>query len=217
MRADTPVTTTPFAASPIAAILLAAGLGRRMGGLPKAALEFGGRSLLEGLSAALRGAGIADVSVVIGPYRDQLLALASRCNLHVVEHRQPGADLIESQRLALDAHIERCPGFDLLLSVADLPLLTAAHVQPLLQAWRQRAEGIHAQMPVVDGVRGHPVLLSWHAVQAIAATERHTGIRAWLAANADTVSPVSTHERAYVTDVDTPEDLAALTTHRALD
>lgn len=207
MQADTPV----------AATLLAAGLGRRMGGVAKAALQFGGRSLLERLAAALRGAGVTAVSIVIGPYRDQLLPLAARCNLHVVEHGQADADLIESQRLALDAHRARWPGADLLLSVADLPLLTAAHVQPLLQAWRQRADGIHAQMPVVDGVRGHPVLLSWHAVQAIAATERHTGIRAWLAANADTVSPVSTHERAYVTDVDTPEDLAALTTHRALD
>ena len=188
-----------------------------MGGLAKATLQFGGRSLLERLAAALRGAGIADLGVVIGPYRDQLLPLAARCTLHVVEHRQPGADLIESQRLALDAHIERHRGADLMLTVADLPLLTAAHVEALLQAWRQRRKGVHALMPVVDGVRGHPVLLSWHAVQAIAAAARSTGVRAWLAANADAVSPLSTAEAAYVTDVDTPGDLARLATHFASD
>lgn len=153
---------------------------------------------------------MADVSVIIGPYRDQLLPLAERCNLRVVEHRQAGADLVESQRLALDAHIERHPGFDLLLLVADLSLLTAVHVQPLLQAWRQRPPSAHAQMPVVHGVRGHPVLLSWHAVQQISATARHVGIRAQLAANAEAVRPVLAKEPAYVTDVDTADDLAAL-------
>jgi CTP:molybdopterin cytidylyltransferase MocA len=127
-----------------------------------------------------------------------------------VAHRQPGADLIESQRLALDAHMERHPGVDLLLLVADLPLLTAVHVQPLLQAWHLRPPLAHAQMPVVDGVRGHPVLLSWNAVRQIAATARHLGIRAWLAANPDALSPVLAREPAYVTDVDTPDDLAAL-------
>src|SRR5690606_39258260 len=55
--------------------------------------------------------------------------------------------------------------------VADLPLLAATHVAPVLEAWRQRPDGIEAMMPLVGGVRGHPVLLSWQAVSRIVRSE----------------------------------------------
>jgi CTP:molybdopterin cytidylyltransferase MocA len=65
-------------------------------------------------------------------------------------------------------------------------------------------------MPVVEGVRGHPLILSWHAVERIAATPRQLGIRAWLAAHAKLIQAVPSQQTAYVADLDTPDDLAAL-------
>ena len=195
---------------PLSATILAAGLGQRLGGRPTATLQIDGRSLLERLATALRGAGIEAVSVVIGPYREQLLPLVENCGAHAVAHPQPGASLIESQRLALDAHMAAYAGHDLLLVLADLPLLGAADISPLLAAWHRRAPGVHAQMPVVDGVRGHPLLLSSHAVAHIAATPCHLGIRDWLRDHPEAAQPVHTSRRAYVTDVDTPDDLIAL-------
>lgn len=199
-----------MAASPasIAAIILAAGKGARLGGRAKASLQIGGRSLLERLSTALRDAGVADVSVVIGPYREQLLPLAQGCGIRVVAHALADSSLVESQRLAIDSHLHHCAGADLLLTVADLPLLGAAHVRPLLEAWRQRPPAIHARMPVVDGVRGHPVVLSWHSVQQMAGMARHLGVRDWLAANPGLIQLLRASERAYVTDLDTHADLA---------
>lgn len=195
---------------PLAATILAAGLGQRLGGRPKATLQIDGRSLLERLVTALRGAGIGAVSVVIGPYREQLVPLVARCGARAVAHPQPGASLIESQRLALDAHAADFAGHDLLLVLADLPLLGAEDISPLLAAWRRRASTVHAQMPMVDGVRGHPLLLSGHAVAQVCATARHLGIRDWLRGHPEAIAPVHTQRRAYVTDVDTPDDLIAL-------
>lgn len=197
---------------PIAATVLAAGLGRRLGNRPKATLEIDGRSLLERLTAALRGAGIDDVSLVIGPYAEQLLPLAAACGLRVLAHRLPDSSLIDSQRLALQAHVTRHAGTDLLLVVADLPLLAAMHVVPVLQAWRQRPEGVEAMMPLVGGVRGHPVLLSRQAVERIVATPRALGIRDWLAAHPAAVEAFPASDPAYVTDVDTPADVDRLRT-----
>ncbi|WP_428541709.1 NTP transferase domain-containing protein [Rhodopila sp.] len=60
---------------PACALILAAGMGRRLGpgglgeaepGVPKALLEFGGRSLLARHVAILRGLGIRSITVVIG-------------------------------------------------------------------------------------------------------------------------------------------------------
>ena len=209
---------------PIAATVLAAGLGHRLGSRPKATLEIDGRSLLERLTAALRGAGIEDIGVVIGPYREALVPLAAACGLRVLAHPQPHTSLIDSQRLALAAHVAgaglavgadegpREAGADLLLVVADLPLLAAAHVVPMLQAWRQRPLGIDAMMPRVAGVRGHPVLLSWQAVERIIATPRELDIRDWLAAHPAAVEAFPASDPAYVTDVDTPADVDRLRT-----
>ena len=197
-------------ACPIAATLLAAGLGQRLGGRAKSALQIGHRSLLERLVAALRDAGASAVNVVIGPYQDQLLPLIERSGAQAVIHQQPSPSLVDSQRLALHAHAADFPAHDLLLVLADLPWLTAADVLHLLTHWSQRAPGIHALLPVVDGVRGHPLLLSSQAVLAMNRTPRQLGVRDWLSAHLDAVWPLPCSRRAYVTDLDTHEDLVRL-------
>ena len=191
------------------ATILAAGFGQRMGGRPKAALQIGGTSLLERLVDVLRGAGVDDIAAVLGPYAETLVPLAQRCGVRVLQ-APPDTPLAASQRLAVQGHIERWPGHDMLVVLADLPLLTSAHIAWLLEAWQQRPDGVQAQMPVVDNVRGHPLILSWQAVQAVAAMPAHQGIRDWLHSHPGQVRPLPSPERAYTTDLDTPEDVAAL-------
>ncbi len=64
------------AATPMRAVILAAGRGRRMKGLtddrPKCLIPFRGRTLLAWQLAALRGAGISDIGIVTG-YRSDML------------------------------------------------------------------------------------------------------------------------------------------------
>lgn len=205
-QASTPV--------PVAATILAAGLGRRLGGRPKAALQIGKRSLLERLTDSLRAAGIGQIRIVLGPYPETLLPLAQRCGLQVLAHGRPETGLIESQRLALQAHLAQSQAQgqrqDLLLVLADLPWLQADHVRALLEHWQRRAAGIEAQMPLVAGVRGHPVLLSWQAVGQIAALPPDAGIRDWLKDHPGLIGPFISQQSAYVTDLDTPADLARL-------
>lgn len=202
------------AGAPLAATVLAAGLGQRLGGRAKATLLVGGVSVLERLAAALRGAGAHAVSVVVGPYRDQLLPWVARSGAQAVLHSLPTPSLVDSQRLTLADHLAHWPGHDLLLVLADLPLLAVDDVAPLVQAWRQRHAHTHALLPVVNGVRGHPLLLSAHAVaQVLAMPPRDgvlPGVRDWLAAHPEAVAQAHTTRIAHITDVDTPDDVAAL-------
>jgi molybdenum cofactor cytidylyltransferase len=69
----------------------------------------------------------------------------------------------------------------------------------------------------VQGVRGHPLVLSAAAVQAVLrapGTAGGVGIRAWLQARgqerAQAVAFLPCTSPGYVSDLDTPEDLAAL-------
>lgn len=193
-----------------AAIILAAGLGRRMGGLAKAALRIGETTILERLVQALRAAGVDEISAVIGPYREQMVLLLDQCGVQAIVHSRAAPSLIDSQRLALQSHDARFPDRDLLLVLGDLALLTEADVSVLLASWIQRGDHIHAQVPVVEGVRGHPVLLSGHAIAQINGTPDHLGVRDWLRDHAQVERQFATSATGYVRDIDTSNDLAAV-------
>ncbi len=200
-----PVTPTP----PPAATLLAAGLGLRLGGMPKSALLIDGQSLFERLVQALQQAGIDNISAVIGPYAETLLPLARCSGVRVVHQPLPDAPLVASQRLALLDHLKHRTGRDLMLLVADLPLLTSEHIVPLLKAWRERPDLINAQVPMVYGVRGHPVCLSWQAVQAAAQLELG-GVREWILGARESTQVLDAVHEAYTTDLDTADELDSL-------
>lgn len=194
---------------PPAATLLAAGLGQRLGGMPKSALLIDGRSLFERLVQALQQAGVDTISAVIGPYAETLVPLARCSGVRVIHQPMPKARLLASQRLAMQDHLEHRVGRDLLLLVADLPLLTCEHVVPLLKAWRERPAQIQAQVPTVNGVRGHPVCLSWLAVQAAAQPDQ-CGVREWLSGAREATQVIEMAHDAYTADLDTADDLDAL-------
>lgn len=195
---------------PITAIILAAGQGSRMGGRPKAALHVDGVSLLERLAAALRAGGVDPISAVIGPYAATLLPLAARGAIRPLQHPHAASSLIDSQRLALAAHAAAHPSHDLMLVLGDLPLLDGAAVQALIHHWQARRPETDVMQPVVNGVRGHPVILSARSAAAANDLPPGLGVRDWMMQQPGSVAPFYSEQRAYVTDLDTPEDIDAL-------
>lgn len=169
--------------------------------------------MLERLVMALRDAGVSDVHVVIGPYAETLLPLVARSGARAVMHQHPNPSLIDSQRLALNAHEQSLSNHDLMLVLADLPLLNATDVVHLMSHWQQRASTVQALMPMVDGVRGHPLLLSQQAVALVTATPNHLGVRAWLDSHPSAVWQLNCAQKSFVTDVDNHEDILKLQTH----
>ena len=192
--------------NPIAACVLAAGRGRRMGGQAKSAIRIGARSILEDLVHALREGGCDHVTVLVGPYADILRPLAARCGARVAEVGRPDGSIVDTQRDAVAHHLQHHPRSDLLITVADLPLLRPAHVQALLSAWRQDGGRHGAMAPMVDGQRGHPV----DDVRALARDGAVGGVRGWLQAHPDRLALWLSTDAAFITDVDTPEALASL-------
>lgn len=191
----------------MAATILAAGQGSRMGYRPKATIRIEGLAVLEWQVAALRGAGISDVTVVVGAYQDQLAPLVASCGANMVVNASESPDLVTSQCTALRAHRDRNPGADMVLLLGDLPLLRSHHLLRLKDAWLARDDGVHALVPSVAGVRGHPVLLSWKAIQRMGTEGDTGGVRAWMSRNKASVKFIALDDPAYVQDLDTPSDI----------
>lgn len=197
--------------SRLAACILAAGQGSRMGNIPKAAIRIRGRSILEWQISALRSAGVRDVSVVVGPYKEHLSPLVSLCGAELVVNASEGADILSSQIAAVSAHHCKRPGHDLMVVLGDLPFLQSQHFLRLRCLWQSRPSDIHGLVPMADGTRGHPLMLSWQAVQDIVRSDAAAkGIRGWLLRNDSSVQFLEMGDPAYVQDLDTPHDLGLI-------
>ena len=126
----------------VVAVVLAGGAGRRLGGVDKAGLVLGGRTLLDRVLAA--AAGVAGRLVVVGPPRAVDLERA----VIFVQEDVPGGGPVPAVAAALDA----TGGASVVLVLAvDLPLLTTAALARLVDelAGRRPARG--------GGGRGRPV------------------------------------------------------------
>jgi choline kinase len=85
----------------IGAVLLAAGPGSRIGGLPKALLQLRGLSLLEHHLIALNEVEVNEVVVVSGFYHLQVEAIALQFPVRVVRNHAPELGQASSVRLGI--------------------------------------------------------------------------------------------------------------------
>jgi CTP:molybdopterin cytidylyltransferase MocA len=188
----------------VAAVVLAAGEGRRMGG-PKALARLQGRPFLERCVEALRRPGVERVLAVLGHQADRVrdeVALPPETVLIV--NAQWAGGMLGSVHAGLDA--AEAHGCDaVLLHPVDHPLVEPETVDAVVAAL---AGGAVIAVPSYQGRRGHPggyARAAWPALRR-AAPER--GARAVMADHPEWVRHVPGgpgSRRGF----DTPADIAA--------
>lgn len=187
-----------------AALVLAAGLGTRMGG-GKMMVEWNGRPLPVWPVMAAIAAGCDPVVAVVGPDWDDLdLALLS-AGARVVVNPHPGhgqASSLACGLAAIGGGADR-----LFVLLGDMPLVGPHHLRALGAAL-DGAGGQTIAAPVFQGRRGNPVLFDKCHFAALAALSGDQGARG-LIGGAHTIL-VEMTDAAVLTDIDTPDDLASL-------
>ncbi|MFJ7910593.1 NTP transferase domain-containing protein [Kitasatospora sp. NPDC096204] len=195
---------TPAGRGPVAALVLAAGGGSRLGGRPKALLRYGGRPLVEHAAAVVRAGGCADVTVVLGAQGDRVRATAHLPGCRLVgnpDWKQGMGTSLRAGLAALPPHASAA-----LVMLVDTPGVTPAAVARLLAAHRAGADLAAASY---GGRRGHPVLIgARHFAEAAAGARGDAGARALLTAHAAELVLVECADVAVPDDLDTPADLA---------
>ncbi|MBT2492888.1 nucleotidyltransferase family protein [Streptomyces sp. ISL-96] len=194
-------------AAGIAGLLLAAGGGRRLGGRPKALLEYRGRPLVEHAVRVLREGGCGPVHVVLGAAAAQVREHADLTGCVLVDNPEWDEGMGSSLRTGL-ASLAGTDASAALVSLVDQPGIGAAAVRRVVAAYRTPSSLVAA---AYDGKRGHPVLFGaerWADVMTSATGDR--GARAYLKEHEDAVTLVECGDVAAAYDIDTPEDLRHL-------
>jgi len=198
----------PKRPSSLAAVLMAAGAGARMGQRPKSLLELDGVPLICRQVMALREAGVSELVLVLGHHAKDIEAAVKPLNVSVVLNPDPDAGPVSSQRLGLQSLSGHSDA--VLMALADQPLLDAADLRQLLQAFSQRPPGCSLLYPRVAGQPGNPVVFTAGVRADMLACPPDVGCKQWRQANAPLVEAFECDNLHFVQDVDTPDDIATL-------
>lgn len=184
----------------VAAIVLAAGLGRRMGGRNKLLLPVQGQPMVR---AVVQQALLVceRVLVVLGHEAAQVRAALEDLPVQFVYN----PDYAEGMGASLRVGAGRVPpGYAALVCLGDMPGVTAQVMQALVRAG---AGGAAACRPVYEGRPGNPVWWAPGQVPALCAMAGDQGARELLAAllAGGRVCEVPVQAAGVLWDVDTPQ------------
>jgi molybdenum cofactor cytidylyltransferase len=189
----------------IAAVILAAGAGSRLGGVAKALLIHRGATYLEAIARAAREAGLVDAVVIAGePFHREVAAHARQLGLRVRVNPRPERGMASSVALGFAA-IAGGPASAAWLWPVDHPAVRTATLRQLIAALGDS----EVAQPRHGGRGGHPPLVRralW--AQLAACGGLPDGARGVL--RAARVITVDVDDSGVVRDVDTAADVEAL-------
>ncbi|MBI0432599.1 NTP transferase domain-containing protein [Roseomonas sp. KE0001] len=193
-------------ARPVAGLVLAAGLSRRMAPRNKLLVpDRQGRPMLRRVVEALLASRAGPVIVVTGHERERVEAALAGCAVRLVAAPDYAAGLSASLRAGLAAVPEAAEG--VLVCLGDMPLVTTAMLDRLIEAFDPE-EGRAIVLPTHAGQQGNPVLWARRFLPEMQRLTGDAGARRLLIAHAEQVAEVEL-EDAVLRDFDTPEALRA--------
>ena len=193
----------------ISAIVLAAGMSKRMGPTNKLLANLGGETMLERVVNAVLAAEVDQVVVVTGHERERVEAQV--CDMPVDLVHNPGfeeglASTLRHGLASLSNSVEAA-----LVVLGDMPHVSAAHINRLLVAFADSRDQHDIVVPTYHAHRGNPVLFARRYFAELARVTGDVGGRALLATHSKRVLDVPMDDDAVLLDVDEPATLASLT------
>lgn len=186
----------------ITAIVVAAGLSRRMG-RPKPLLPWGRRTVIECIVATLAASPVDDILVITGHEHEAVARrLAGGPARAVFNPAYAAGEMLSSLQAGLRAAPAQASAA--LLALGDQPFLEAALVEQLVAAYAGGRAQIVA--PSYQRRRGHPLLIGrayWDAILALADGQTLRGL---LRQAGDSIAYVETSNPAVLHDMDTPDE-----------
>jgi CTP:molybdopterin cytidylyltransferase MocA len=195
----------------IAAVILSGGASSRME-RPKGLLGIDGRSFLEHCITAVNAAGIRETAIVLGAGHTEISAeLGWFTGILIVNNNWESGQL--SSIIAGIKGVEETGCGGVLLWPVDHPLVSSALIASLAEAFA--ATGKQIIVPVHDGRRGHPIVISRSLFGEVLSAPPAIGLRAVVRAHENDIGEVRTDEEGVLINIDTPDDYTRFVAERA--
>lgn len=193
----------------IAAIVLAAGQSSRMGDDNKLFLKVGERSMIQQVVANLAGSAVDRVFVVTGHERERVRSELKGESVTFVHNREFAKGLSTSLRAALAQIPKKFNAA--LICLGDMPFVDSSHINALIEAFDPLAERSIC-VPMFQGKRGNPVLWDSRYFQEMMEVQGDVGAKHIIGEYEDSVVEVEMDGTGVLTDLDTPEAYATIST-----
>ena len=185
----------------IAAIVLAAGSGRRAG-QPKLFLMSGLRTFLEKIILTLEAAGVADIVIVVSTESEER-ATALAGGHQVFVNGRPERGPLSSLRIGIDAVTGR-DGY--LVWPVDHPEVTSGTIRALAAAFCDHANSVIK--PRCRGQAGHPVIITSSLASRVPGEDVPGGLAALIRSSGTPVTLVDVEDPGVARNINTKDDLA---------
>lgn len=186
-------------------LVLAAGMGRRMGST-KQLLPFGDRTILQTVVDTLLSADLAGVMVVLGHDADAVRnSLTGRDVLFCVNeaYREGMFSSVRCGLLNLPSDVDA-----VLIALGDQPQIDLSVVEVVILTFRSQNKGI--VIPSWDGKRGHPVVIDLSQyLSEILALSGDQGLKPVMRGHPDDTVEIAVEDEGILRDLDSPEDYKA--------
>lgn len=193
----------------IHAVLLAAGVSRRMGG-EKLLMKIGGQTVFMISLGRHLGSSLAGVCAVVPGWKAgfrEIVETNAGPRTAFVEMGEPGR-MSDSLKAGWGWTMDNTDACAVMISLADQPLVDSTTLDVLMDAYRSSARPICA--PVHKGMRGHPVIIGRDLDREIMKLEGDMGARAVLERHPEHVLEVEVGSDEVVLDLDRAEDFEVM-------
>lgn len=186
------------------AIILAAGLSRRMGARNKLLIEIDGVPMIRRVARVAAEICDGSVTVVTGHQREDIEAALA--GLPVTFVHNPAFE--RGQKSSVACGLEAAAEAEAtLMMLGDQPLMSSQHLIWLLSQHRAQTPR-RITVPVNGAVRGNPLVIPRALQPLLLANPRDPGCRSFTRAHPEHVHCAETADPAFFRDIDTAEDLA---------
>jgi CTP:molybdopterin cytidylyltransferase MocA/xanthine/CO dehydrogenase XdhC/CoxF family maturation factor len=191
----------------VSAVVLAAGLSRRMGARNKLLLSMGGEPIIRRVVRGVLEAGFSEVVVVLGHQAEEVHRALDGLGVRQVQNEAFESGQVSSVRAGLAA-LEQ-PADAVAICLGDQPLVGRVELLELRAAYATRPHG-SILVPFRNEARGNPVILDWQSARQTLERGTNFGCRHFMDENPDRVYRWPAPSDHFVRDIDEPADYETL-------
>jgi len=191
--------------SGVAAVVLAAGMSRRMG-TPKQLLRIGGKTILERTLKNVRASNVDELILVLGHAADEVQKTIATPGLKIVinpDYQQGMGTSLRRGLAEVSADVKAA-----LIVLADQPWVSSETLNRLIECHQERKPQII--IPAYKGFRGNPVLLDRSVFAEVQALNGDVGCRAIFGDHTEGILKLPVDDPGILLDIDSQDDFEKL-------